>query len=141
MSLIDCPECGSRVSNQAPTCPHCGVPIAAAATTAAPAASVAEKGSAPGTETQQEHDVVLEEDLTPQVQEVEAWKPKLAGRPIPIAFLLFWGGMIFGVVQNFVFPNPALRSVAFYMIFAGVLWFAVTEFIALVRSRRLRRTS
>jgi len=135
MSLIDCPECGSQVSDRAPTCPHCGVPIAAA-----PAASAADKRSAPSTQTEQERDVVLEEDLTPQVQEVQAWKPRLAGRPIPIAFLLFWGGMIFGVVQSFVFPSPALRSAAFYMIFTGVLWFAVTEFIALVRSRRLRRT-
>ena len=26
--LIKCPECGKEVSNMAPTCPHCGVPIA-----------------------------------------------------------------------------------------------------------------
>jgi len=28
MALIDCPECGRDVSDRAPTCPHCGVPIA-----------------------------------------------------------------------------------------------------------------
>jgi hypothetical protein len=28
MALIDCPECGKRVSSNAPTCPHCGNPIA-----------------------------------------------------------------------------------------------------------------
>ena len=28
MALIDCPECEQEVSDRAPTCPHCGVPIA-----------------------------------------------------------------------------------------------------------------
>lgn len=28
MALIPCPECGSEVSDKAPTCPKCGVPIA-----------------------------------------------------------------------------------------------------------------
>ena len=28
MALIDCPECEREVSDRAPTCPHCGVPIA-----------------------------------------------------------------------------------------------------------------
>lgn len=27
MALIDCPECGNEVSDKAPTCPRCGVPI------------------------------------------------------------------------------------------------------------------
>jgi zinc-ribbon domain len=27
MALIACPECGSEVSDKAPTCPRCGVPI------------------------------------------------------------------------------------------------------------------
>ncbi len=28
MALTDCPECGKQVSEKAPACPHCGVPIA-----------------------------------------------------------------------------------------------------------------
>jgi zinc-ribbon domain len=28
MALIPCPECGSEVSDRAPTCPKCGVPLA-----------------------------------------------------------------------------------------------------------------
>jgi zinc ribbon protein len=28
MALISCPECGKEVSDQAPTCPNCGAPIA-----------------------------------------------------------------------------------------------------------------
>lgn len=27
MTLIACPECGHEVSDKAPSCPHCGVPI------------------------------------------------------------------------------------------------------------------
>lgn len=30
MALINCPECGKGVSNSAPSCPNCGVPIASA---------------------------------------------------------------------------------------------------------------
>ena len=30
MPLIDCPECGKRVSDRAATCPDCGCPIAPA---------------------------------------------------------------------------------------------------------------
>ena len=25
MAMINCPECGSRISDQAPSCPHCGI--------------------------------------------------------------------------------------------------------------------
>ncbi len=34
MALIDCPDCGHRVSPRAPTCPNCGAPIAATGRTA-----------------------------------------------------------------------------------------------------------
>ena len=30
MALINCPECASEVSDKAPACPRCGVPIASA---------------------------------------------------------------------------------------------------------------
>lgn len=36
MAMIKCPECGNSISDRAPTCPHCGVPIADA-TAPAPA--------------------------------------------------------------------------------------------------------
>lgn len=29
MALIQCPECGKKVSDKAPTCPNCGAPIRA----------------------------------------------------------------------------------------------------------------
>lgn len=28
MALIDCPDCGKAISDQAPACPNCGRPIA-----------------------------------------------------------------------------------------------------------------
>lgn len=28
MALINCPECGAKISDQAETCPKCGAPIA-----------------------------------------------------------------------------------------------------------------
>lgn len=30
MALISCPECGNEISDKAPACPQCGVPIASA---------------------------------------------------------------------------------------------------------------
>ena len=33
MSLIDCPDCGRQISSNAPACPGCGAPIAAASST------------------------------------------------------------------------------------------------------------
>lgn len=35
MALIKCPDCGTEVSDRAPSCPKCGAPIAAAAETTA----------------------------------------------------------------------------------------------------------
>ena len=29
MALIDCPDCQNQISKAAPTCPHCGRPMAA----------------------------------------------------------------------------------------------------------------
>jgi hypothetical protein len=36
MPLINCPECKKQVSDKAPTCPHCGYPIAGVYPTPAP---------------------------------------------------------------------------------------------------------
>jgi hypothetical protein len=33
MALLSCPECGGKVSSEAPACPHCGHPIKAASKT------------------------------------------------------------------------------------------------------------
>lgn len=31
MALVQCPECGREISDRAPSCPHCGVPLSEAA--------------------------------------------------------------------------------------------------------------
>jgi hypothetical protein len=38
MALMSCPECGKQVSDKAAACPHCGAPIAASSSSAAPRA-------------------------------------------------------------------------------------------------------
>jgi hypothetical protein len=147
MALIDCPECGGQVSDRAPTCPHCGVPIAAAAGTTATASAVADTTpDQPAAAESPSASAAFKESFSPQVQEVQPFRPRIAGRAIPIAGLLFWGGMAFGMAQHYIFRTPEggdspWRTAAFVMIFAGVLWFAVTEFTALVRSRRQRHMS
>jgi uncharacterized membrane protein YvbJ len=40
MALISCPECNRDVSDSAPTCPNCGVPIASARETKAAGTSL-----------------------------------------------------------------------------------------------------
>jgi hypothetical protein len=76
---------------------------------------------------------------------IEPFRFRLAGRRIPVAGLLFWGGMVVGVIFKFVFPpaaesDPELwRRLPWVMIWGGILWFAVTEFTALMRNRLRKR--
>lgn len=148
MALIDCPECGGQVSDRAPTCPHCGVPIAVASASSAPnaaAGTTLETASGPSAGVATTSPTAFQDSFTPQVQEVEPFKLRLAGRPIPIAGLLFWGGMVVGMIMSYVFPSqegvePELwRYIPWLMIWGGVLWFAINELTALIRSRSRRR--
>jgi hypothetical protein len=147
MALIDCPECGARVSDVAPACPQCGFPVSGARAGTGPDAEVAASGtaaaqpaaastSAPATTAATSPD-----DAAPLPTERSAEPLTIGGRPIPIAALLFWGGMVVGLILKTVggFENETpLRFVPYTMIFLGVLWFAVTEFTLLVRHRRRR---
>lgn len=45
MALIACRECGKEISDQAPACPHCGAPVAKAATNKYGAPGVRSKNS------------------------------------------------------------------------------------------------
>jgi ribosomal protein L40E len=148
MALIDCPECGAKISERAPTCPKCGFPIAVAggdpATRAEPMAadtmSDAPASAAPDATTTHATPAT---DPPPLPTERSAEPIRIGGRRIPIAALLFWGGMVLGVVLKFgVFGGgevPKPYSYAPYlMLFGGVLWFSVTEFTMLVRNRRRR---
>lgn len=47
MALIDCPECSRQISNKAPACPHCGVPMPPAEKEPIPANAVQPVVSSP----------------------------------------------------------------------------------------------
>ncbi|TVQ86907.1 MAG: zinc ribbon domain-containing protein [Chromatiaceae bacterium] len=141
MALISCPECGGQVSDRAPTCPHCGAPIAGVvnAASVAPAAAAAaasdqEPASAPTTAAAEQEPV-----------EPYRFQFRLAGRRVPVAMLLFWGGMVVGMAMSYITPLPEgaepelWRRIPYGMIFLGVLWFAITEFYEAMRNRRLRQ--
>jgi len=76
---------------------------------------------------------------------IEPYKFSLAGRRIPIAAILFWGGMVVGIMMKYMVPpdpgaEPELwRRLPWAMIWIGILWFAVTEFTALIRNKKRRR--
>lgn len=156
MALIDCPECGSQVSDRAPTCPHCGVPIATpAGAPNAAAVAGATRTDAPtqrNTSSGQAHESAAATLPTTEPQAsasrhetVEPFKLRIAGRPIPIAAMLFWGGMVLGMAFRYLFPPAAeaepemWRRLPWVMIWGGVLWFAVTEFGALIKSKLSKR--
>lgn len=44
MAIIECKECGGKVSDSAAACPHCGAPVAVAAVSAAPAEPKKKRG-------------------------------------------------------------------------------------------------
>lgn len=142
MALIDCPECGGQVSDRAPTCPHCGVPIVAA--TAAPQAAP-QLAAAQAPRTESELTAGSNVELTKH-DTVEPLRLRIAGRPIPMAALLFWGGMVVGIIFSYGIPlapdaEPEWwrRYIPWLMIWSGVLWFAVTEFGALMKQKLSKR--
>ncbi|WP_462321298.1 zinc ribbon domain-containing protein [Halochromatium sp.] len=158
MALIDCPECGRQVSDRAPTCPQCGVPIAipasapgAAATAAAAPANAAVLGDSHSLHAQESaaaSSPTTETDTAASKHEtVEPFRIRIAGRPVPVAGILFWGGMVLGMGLKYLLPPTAeaeaepeiWRVVPWVMIWCGVLWFAVTEFGALLKSKLSRR--
>ena len=140
MALIDCPECGAKVSDSAPACPKCGFPIAAniarTAATEQPEA-IAPAAVAATPTTPEATAPAAEPPLLPTERSAEPFR--IGGRRIPIAALLFWGGITVGVVLRYAAGDDAAetyRYVPYTMIFGGLLWFAVTEFTMLVRHRQ-----
>jgi hypothetical protein len=140
MALIDCPECGAKVSDSAPACPKCGFPIAAniAKTMAtAPSEPTEQPEVAATAATPEATAPAAEPPLLPTERSAEPLR--IAGRRIPIAALLFWGGITVGVVLRYAAGDEAAetyRYVPYTMIFGGIFWFAATEFIMLVRHRQ-----
>ena len=140
MALIDCPECGDRVSDSAPACPKCGFPIAAniAKTSASEPSETSAAPSVAATPTPPEATTAATEPpLLPTERSAEPFR--IAGRRIPIAALLFWGGITVGVLLRYVAGDEAAETykyVPYSMIFLGMLWFAATEFVMLIRYRQ-----
>jgi hypothetical protein len=123
MALIQCPECNGNVSDQAPTCPHCGFPLSnqTAAATATP----------PSATTDQPSPEISPEALTGYPGKPYHWSDR-----IPVAFLLFWGGMLMGAMMGSGDIVESLEGngiqaaertpvgwLAWAMIIGGVLWF------------------
>ncbi len=126
MALIQCPECDGKVSDQAPVCPHCGFPLGgqpvATQATGASIASETHMGAGEGIS----HDAL----------------PGYPGKPfhwtdrVPVAFLLFWGGMLVGVmgggtdmVESLsgggvgVSERTTIGWLAWGMVIGGIVWF------------------
>jgi hypothetical protein len=133
MALIDCPECGATISERAPTCPKCGLPIASPNSNVASAEQTAE---------------VTDADMAPAAEperlptERSAEPLRIGGRRVPIAALLCLGGVVVGVAMKAAsggdqIPTP-YRYIPLFMIFGGILWFSVTEFTMLIRHRKRR---
>jgi hypothetical protein len=128
MALITCPECGAQVSDAANACPKCGFPIAkvtAAAVATAPTESVVAAQT------------LTEPPLLPTERSAEPLR--FLGRRIPIAALLFWGGMTLGVILSMFKGEDGttpLRYIPYILIFAGMLWFSVTELTLLIKHRK-----
>ncbi|MFP4062064.1 MAG: zinc ribbon domain-containing protein [Halochromatium sp.] len=145
MALIDCPECGGQVSDRAPTCPHCGVPIASSAEARGGAQPEQPSQAAIASASAAAPAAANALDASPY-DSVEPFRIRLAGRPLPIAGLLFWGGMVVGIMLKYLVPpsepegeTEFWRYLPWLMIWLGVLWFAVTEFGALIKHKLNRR--
>lgn len=144
MALIDCPECGGQVSDLAPTCPHCGVPIASSAQARGDAQPEPPSQAATAPASSAAPAAANSLDASPY-DSVEPLRIRLAGRPIPIAGILFWGGMVVGIMLKYLVPSEPeadrefWRYLPWLMIWLGVLWFAVTEFSALIKQKLSRR--
>ncbi len=144
MALIDCPECGARVSDAAPACPKCGYPVSAmvAAVPETHASAGPSAGSSPSPAVAATASSAPAEPA-PLPTERSAEPFTIRGRPIPIAAVLFWGGLVVGMTLS-AFPSQdgetPFRYVPYTMVFAGILWFSVTELTLLVRHRRRRRS-
>ncbi len=130
MALMKCPECGGQVSNQARNCPHCGFPIADAVTPAPAAMPMTTPAAA----------TVVTPSTTTTARPLRSGN-KLNGilQRVSWPFVLFWGGMIIGVmgtpnlVKNIQAGGVAsgertlMGTVGWVMIFAGIGLFLYNE--------------
>jgi hypothetical protein len=136
MALIQCPECEGKVSDQAPVCPHCGFPLAGPAAATPAAATAMASGGTSG---------ISEEPLT---EAAYPGKPYHWSDRIPVAFILFWGGMLIGVMGGGGDMVDSLQGngiqaeertligwLAWGMVIGGIVWFVGKNFLAFLHFR------
>ncbi|WPL14109.1 MULTISPECIES: zinc ribbon domain-containing protein [Thiorhodovibrio] len=139
MALIQCPECEGKVSDQAPVCPHCGFPLrsdtgssSSSSSALADPAHSSEEGSA-------------SPQLSPNAY---PGKPYHWSDRIPVAFILFWGGMLVGVMGSNGDMVDSLQGngiqasertpigwLAWAMVIGGVIWFVGKNLLAYLHYR------
>ena len=102
MALIQCPECGDKVSDTATACPHCGAPIARRA-------DFASTGT--------------------QVQTVEETSKRLKAQ-ILFSAILFWGGIFvfFAYADDFDANASYIRILSVVAFLFGFLIYISAKF-------------
>ncbi len=100
MALIDCPECNNKVSDAAPTCPKCGVPIAGA-----------KEGKAAGV----------------QLTTIQATGKRLKVHTIFSSLLICIGTIWLLVTAGTMQEGDELSLVSTILIFVGFIWFIITR--------------
>lgn len=149
MALIQCPECGAQVSSAAPACPQCGYPVSSsvkAGNTAvaeeSPPTTTASSQDAEATSARSVPKSQSQPEPPPLLTERSAEPFSFRGRRIPVAAILFWGGLVVGMGLSAFSGEDGetpFRIVPYAMVIAGALWFSVTELTLLVRHRQRRQ--
>ena len=101
MTLINCPECNKQVSDSAPSCPNCGVPIASAREIRSVGASLTT---------------------------IQATSKKLKLHILLSVILLIVGIIWLMVVSYGIEQGVESGIIPALMIFVGLVWFIVTRF-------------
>lgn len=132
MALIQCPECEGKVSDQAPVCPHCGFPLIQTSTT--PNTTPTDQPA----------------NRTPQLSpHAYPGKPYHWSDRVPVALLLFWGGLLVGIIGGGgdivdslggtgvqAAERTPIGWLAWAMVVAGAIWFVAKNVLAFLHYRR-----
>lgn len=135
MALINCPECGREVSDKAPTCPGCGVPIAGHVGQSE--SPVMSKPPEPAVAQAEE----VDEEWLRGEQEYLAFTDGVQKQRI-MSVVLFFGGLTLGMgMKTWMGQDMEGRPVVFWvadiMVYAGIIWLIFNELRNLWYHRKL----
>lgn len=121
MALINCPECGRQVSDKAPTCPGCGVVIAAQPSEAVPQDSYDQRWDPVDLELMEAKSVCQKHRM--------------------MSVLLLFAGLVLGTAMaNFIDNREAIVfDVARVLLYGGMVWLVLNELRYLWHQRKLLR--